>query len=337
MDKIAVVGAGLIGRAWALVFARAGHAVALYDVDQKALQANLPIIDASLDQLKSAGLIDEPPATVRARIRAVRTLDDALDGAAYVQENIRESLNDKREIFRRMDTVSPPATILASSTSTIPASEITRNLSGRGRCIVAHPVNPPHLVPLVEVAPAPWTARDTIERTYAVLAQLGQVPILVKKEVQGFILNRLQAALVGEAMRLYEDDYASADDIDKCLRAGLGLRWSFMGPFETMDLNAPGGVADFAARYGSLLYEMAKTQVARPWSEALIHKLEAERRETQPADRLAERQAWRDRRLIALRAHQKNERPNGGGCGDVSDDACSVVGTSVAFEWKCGS
>jgi 3-hydroxyacyl-CoA dehydrogenase len=308
MEKIAVVGAGLIGRAWSLVFARAGHAVALYDADQKALQDNLPIIDASLGDLKCAGLIDELPSTVRARIRAAGTLDDALDGAAYVQENIRETLDDKREIFRRMDTVSPPETILASSTSTIPASEITRDLPGRKRCIVAHPVNPPHLVPLVEVAPAPWTAPDIVERTRALLEHAGQVPILVKKEVQGFILNRLQAALVGEAMRLYEDDYASADDIDKCVRAGLGLRWSFMGPFETIDLNAPGGVADFAARYGSLLYEMTKTQVARPWSEALIRKLEAERRKTQPADRLAERQAWRDRRLMALRAQQKKER-----------------------------
>lgn len=307
MDKIAVVGAGLIGRAWALVFARAGHAVALYDVDQKALQENLPIIDASLADLKRSGLINEPPSTVRARIRAAGTLDDALDGAAYVQENIREALDDKREIFRRMDTVSPPETILASSTSTIPASEITRNLAGRKRCIVAHPVNPPHLVPLVEVAPAPWTAPDVVGRTHALLEQVGQVPILVKKEVQGFVLNRLQAALVGEAMRLYEDGYASAEDIDKCVRAGLGLRWSFMGPFETIDLNAPGGVCDFATRYGSLLYEMMKTQVARPWSEALIRRLEAERRKTQPADRLAERQAWRDRRLMALRAHQKKE------------------------------
>jgi len=307
-DKIAVVGAGLIGRAWAIVFARAGHAVALHDADRAALADNLPVIDAALRDLRNAGLLDEPPSTVRARIRVAGTLDDALDGAVYVQENIRETLEAKRDIFRRMDTVALPETILASSTSTITASEITRDLAGRRRCLVAHPVNPPHLVPLVELAPAPWTSPDVVARARDLLEKAGQVPVTVKKEVQGFILNRLQAALLGEAMRLYEDGHASADDIDKCVRDGLGLRWSFMGPFETIDLNAPGGVTDYAARYGTLMYEMNRTQVARPWGEALVKKLEAERRRSQPADTLADRQAWRDRRLMALRAHRKKEK-----------------------------
>ena len=169
-------------------------------------------------------------------------------------------------------------------------------------------MNPPHLVPLVELAPAPWTSPDVVARARDLLEKAGQVPVTVTKEVQGFILNRLQAALLGEAMRLYEDGHASADDIDKCVRDGLGLRWSFMGPFETIDLNAPGGVADYAARYGTLMYEMNRTQVARPWGEALVKKLEAERRRSQPADTLADRQAWRDRRLMALRAHQKKEK-----------------------------
>ena len=308
MDRIAIVGAGLIGRAWAIVFARAGHQVALHDADRKALQETLPVIDASLSDLRNAGLLDEPASTVRARIRAAGSLDDALDGVAYVQENIAEVLDAKREIFRRMDTLALPETILASSTSSIPASEITRELAGRKRCLVAHPVNPPHLVPLVEIAPAPWTSAETVARTRELLENAGQVPITVKKEVQGFILNRLQAALIGEAMRLYEDGYASADDIDKCVRDGLGLRWSFMGPFETIDLNAPGGVVDYAKRYAPFMSEILRTQVARPWSEALVKRLEAERRRLQPADTLADRQAWRDRRLMALRARQKKEK-----------------------------
>ena len=308
MERIAIVGAGLIGRAWAIVFARAGHAVALHDADQAALQQNLPLIDASLAEMHAAGLLAEAPSAVRARIRAAGSLEDALEGAAYVQENIRETVDAKREIFARMDATAPAATILASSTSTIPASEITRDLPGRGRCLVAHPVNPPHLVPLVELSPAPWTSREVVSRARELLENAGQVPITVKKEIQGFILNRLQAALVGEAMRLYEDGYASAEDIDKCVRDGLGLRWSFMGPFETIDLNAPGGVADYAARYGALMYEMTRTQVARPWSGALLKTLEAERRRSQPAATLGERQAWRDRRLMALSAHKKTQK-----------------------------
>ena len=303
-DKIAVVGAGLIGRAWAIVFARAGHAVALHDADRAALADSLPVIDAALRDLRNAGLLEEPPSAVRARIRVAGTLDDALDGAAYVQENIRETLEAKRDIFRRMDTVALPETILASSTSTIPASEITRELAGRRRCLVAHPVNPPHLVPLVELAPAPWTSPDVVARARDLLEKAGQVPVTVTKEVQGFILNRLQAALLGEAMRLYEDGHASADDIDKCVRDGLGLRWSFMGPFETIDLNAPGGVADYCERYGELYYQMAQTQLPRRWDETLVRRIERERRQRLPASELDARSGWRDRRLIELIAHK---------------------------------
>ncbi|HXN15799.1 MAG TPA: 3-hydroxyacyl-CoA dehydrogenase [Usitatibacter sp.] len=306
MDKIAVIGAGMIGRAWAIVFARAGHPVSLYDEDRAALANNLAAIDVSLSDMSAAGLLcEETPGSVRARVKPAASLEEALAGAVYVQENIREELQAKREVFARMDAFAPRTTLLASSTSTIPASQISASLAGRARCLVAHPVNPPHLVPLVELCPAPWTSPATIERARALLEASGQVPIVVKKEIQGFILNRLQAALLAEAMRLFEDGYASSEDIDKCVRHGLGLRWSFMGPFETIDLNAPGGVIDYARRYGQLLYEIGRTQVARPWSASALQALEAERRRLQPAHELASRQAWRDRHLIALVAHQR--------------------------------
>lgn len=311
MDEIAVIGAGLIGRAWAIVFARAGRPVALFDADAGALRANLAAIDTALADMKAAGLLDEAPREVRLRIRAAGSLEDALEGVSYVQENIRETLEAKRDIFARMDSIAAAGTILASSTSTIPASQFTESLRGRARCLVAHPVNPPHLVPLVELGPAPWTAAETVDRARALLEAAGQVPIVVKKEIQGFILNRLQAALINEAMRLYEDGYASADDIDKCVRNGLGLRWSFMGPFETIDLNAPGGVVDYAARYGALMHEIGRQQVARPWSAGALRRLEAERRGKLAADALVSRAAWRDRRLMALRAHQRNTDDRG--------------------------
>jgi L-gulonate 3-dehydrogenase len=309
-EKIAVIGAGLIGRAWAMVFARAGHPVALHDADHAALADNLAAIDASLADLRAAGLIAEDPATVRSRISPAMRLEEALAGAAYVQENIRETLDAKLEIFEEMDALAAPECILASSTSTIPTSAFTEALNGRARCIVAHPVNPPHLVPLVELSPAPWTSDETARRARQLHESLGQVPILVKKEVQGFILNRLQAALVCEAMRLWEDGYASVEDIDKTVRDGLGLRWCFMGPFETIDLNAPGGVTDYAARYGALLYEINRAQIARPWTADTIKKLEAERRRVQSASELGARQAWRDRRLMALVAHKRKTAKN---------------------------
>jgi 3-hydroxyacyl-CoA dehydrogenase len=306
MEKIAIIGAGLIGRAWAIVFARAGHEVAIHDAQPASLAANLAALETSLDDLHSVGLLAEPPALVTARIRIADSLEGALAGAAYVQENIGESVEAKREIFARMDAHAPPATILASSTSTVPASSFSAGLAGRARCIVAHPVNPPHLVPLVELAPAPWTAPEVVERARRLQSSVGQVPIVVRKEIQGFILNRLQAALLAEAWRLYEDDHASAEDIDATVRDGLGLRWSFMGPFETIDLNAPGGVADYVARYGPVLQEINASQVPRRWSDECLARLVAERRRVLPASALAARQAWRDRRLMALAAHKRS-------------------------------
>jgi L-gulonate 3-dehydrogenase len=305
MEKIAVIGAGLIGRSWAIVFARAGHEVSLYDSDAASLAANLAALDVSLGDLQQAGLLSDAPATVRARIVIAATLEQALDGAAYVQENIRETIEAKREIFARMDALAPPATILASSTSTVPASAFSERLAGRVRCLVAHPVNPPYLVPLVELSPAPWTSAEVVERALRLQASVGQVTIVVRKEIQGFVLNRLQAALLCEAWRLYEDGYATAEDIDATVREGLGLRWSFMGPFETIDLNAPGGVVDYVARYGKLLNEINASQVPRRWSEESLARLETERRRTLPANALAKRQAWRDRRLMALVAHKR--------------------------------
>jgi len=303
--KIAVIGAGLIGRAWAIVFARAGHAVALYDADAEALRKSLVLIDGALADLKAAGLLDEEPAVTRGRIAPVATLAEAAAGAGYVQENIAETLAAKQNLFAELDRLVAPEAILASSTSTIPASRWSEELAGRARCIVAHPVNPPHLVPLVELSPAPWTSPDVIVRTQALLETAGQVPIVVRAEIQGFILNRLQGALLAEAFRLYADGYASIEDIDKSVRDGLGLRWSFMGPFETIDLNAPGGVVDYCARYGALYFEMAQTQPPRRWDEALVRRIERERRQYLAASEIDARSAWRDRQLMQLVAHKR--------------------------------
>jgi 3-hydroxyacyl-CoA dehydrogenase len=305
MDKIAIIGAGLIGRAWAMVFARAGHEVALYDADGKALKANLAVIRRALKDLRAAGIVKEAPERIYRRIRAASSLEDALAGAGYAQENVSETLVAKRKIFAAMDQFARPGTILASSTSTIPASAFTAALKGRARCLVAHPVNPPHLVPLVELCPAPWTSKRVLARARALHESVGQVPITVKKEIQGFILNRLQAAVLNEALSLYADGYASSADIDKTVRDGLGLRWSFMGPFETIDLNAPGGVADYAARYGQVMYEQVCSQAPRRWKKDVIARLARERRSVLPASDLAQRQAWRDRRLMALAVHKR--------------------------------
>lgn len=304
-QRIAIVGAGLIGRAWAIVFARAGHAVSLTDTAPGAARDALEWIERTLGEMHGYGLVDEGPAQVLTRLRAAASLAEALQGAQYVQESVRETVEAKKEIFAAMDEIAAPGCILASSTSFIPASAFSETLAGRSRCLVAHPVNPPHVVPVVELCPAPWTDAAVLERARALHAASGQVPVIVRREIPGFILNRLQAALVCEAVRLYEDGIASAEDIDKTVRDGLGLRWSFMGPMETIDLNAPGGVADYAARYAATMVEMNRAQTPRDWDSSTLKRLEAERRKQLGADDLAARAAWRDRRLMALVAHKR--------------------------------
>jgi len=305
MEKIAIIGAGLIGRAWAAVFARAGHTVTLYDADPDAVPKAIGLIESGLRELREFGLISETPEVVVKRVSAASTIEEAVEDADYVQENTAERLDVKRDVYARMDAAAPAHCILASSTSTIPTSAFSEGLKGKHRCIVAHPVNPPHLVPVVELSPAPWTSSEVVARTRTLQEKVGQVPITVKREVEGFILNRLQAALLNEAWRLVKEDYVSVEDLDKCVKDGLGLRWAFMGPFETIDLNAPGGIPDYAERYGPKLHGMMKDAEYAPWDPALISKIETERRKIMPQSEHATREAWRDRRLMALIAHKR--------------------------------
>ena len=302
---VAVVGAGLIGRAWAIVFARAGHPVRLHDMEAATMVASLGYIEARLHELVSFGLIDETPAEVLLRIRCEPDLAVALSDVVLVQENVRETVADKTAIFARLDALAPPGAVLASSTSWLPASTFTESLAGRARCLVAHPVNPPYLVPLVELCPAPWTDDKVMQRAHAIYTAAGQTPVTLSREIHGFLLNRVQGAVLDECFKLYEQGLASADDIDKVLKEGLALRWSFMGPFETIDLNAPGGLADYAQRYGPGFREAMADGEPFGWDAATLARAAAERRAQLPLTDINTRSAWRDRRLMALAAHKR--------------------------------
>ena len=307
MDKIAIVGAGLVGRAWAIVFARAGYPVMLYDANAQTLANSLETVEGNLNDLKEFGLISEAPSAIRARMTAAKSLKEVLDGAAYAQESTLENVDIKKQIFAEMDAAAAPNTILASSTSTYMTSAFATDVKGRNRCLVAHPVNPPYLIPLVEVSPAPFTSPDVAQRTYDLMLAVGQKPIMMHKETQGFILNRLQWALMAEAYRLVDDGYVGVEDLDKCLKDGLGLRWSFIGPFEVGDLNAPGGIADYSRRFGPMIYEMDSSAQsnARKWSDELLAKIEKERRQYMQVADIGARSKWRDRRLMGLMAHKR--------------------------------
>jgi 3-hydroxyacyl-CoA dehydrogenase len=173
--------------------------------------------------------------------------------------------------------------------------------------LIAHPVNPPYLVPVVEICGAPWTDAAVVQRAWDVMEGVGQKPVKILKELKGFVLNRLQGALLREAFRLVENGYVDAEGLDVTVKEGLGLRWSFMGPFETIDLNAPEGLADYAHRFDEMYQAMSLEQTSTDhWSEEVIQKLEAQRRARLPKEQLLARRLWRDRRLMALAAHKKS-------------------------------
>jgi len=306
MSHIAIIGCGLVGRAWAIVFARAGREVVLWDAAAGEGEAAIARIERNFADLAAAGLVAQPAEALR-RIRIAPDLATALAGAAYAQESVFEEVETKRQIFRAIDACIGPETAVGSSSSGIPASAFTEEIACRARCLIAHPVNPPYLIPVVELVPAPWTDRATVQRVRALMESVGQAPVELTREIEGFIINRLQGVLLMEAWRLAEEGYASVADIDRTVTDGLGLRWSFLGPFETIDLNAPGGVADYARRLGALYCRIAASRdVHQPWGSELIAEVERQRRAILPQSQLAERGEWRDRRLMALAVHKRD-------------------------------
>jgi 3-hydroxyacyl-CoA dehydrogenase len=306
---VAVVGAGLIGAGWAIVFARAKRHVRVFDSNEKAAAHLLHHAELQLIEMQKFGLIDDPASIMR-YLSVSPSLEHAIDGAEYVQESTLERVDVKRELMQRLEPLLAADAVVGSSTSGIGASRFTEGLTIAPRVLVVHPVNPPHLVPVVELVPSPWTSPRSMHVAQQIMEDVGQSVVKLSREIEGFVLNRLQGALLREAWALVEDGVASCEDIDKTVRDGLGRRWSFMGPFETIDLNAPGGVADYAARLGPLYQSIAASRRHdAPWSTELIGEVERQRRGFLPQSELANRRDWRDLRLMAI----------AGGRGDAGD------------------
>jgi L-gulonate 3-dehydrogenase len=307
MPRVGLVGVGLIGRAWANVFSRSGWDVRIWDPEPRALAAAPELIAQSLQDVARHGLAKDPAAAAK-RVATAASLQDALRDAELVIESGPERVEVKIDLFQKLDAAAPAGAIIASSSSAIVASRFTEKLKGRHRCLVAHPVNPPHVVPIVELSGAPWTSPETVERARQYYAGVGQVPIVVKKEIDGFILNRMQAVLLSEAMRLVGEGYVSAEDLDKTIRDGLGLRWSFMGPFETIELNAPGGIPDYCARFGAVFAELASKPVTPElWGKDNIGRAVASWGRSPSPQQILDKQRWRDERLAALVAHKQSQ------------------------------
>jgi len=304
---VAIVGTGLIGRAWAAIFARAGWNVRLTDPHVPTLKTAPRLIREELHALARHGLASDPDGAV-ARVSVAADLEEAVSGVEFVQENGPEKVEEKQIIFSQLDRLAPKDALLVSSTSAITASRFTENLPGRARCLVGHPVNPPHLVPLVELCGAPWTSPEAIDRARTIYREIGQVPVTINREINGFVLNRLQGALLAEAFRLVGEGYISAEDLDHTVKDGLGLRWSFLGPFETIELNAPGGIPDYCARYTGFYKELASAAAGPSVYESPnVDRVIAAWPHQPTPERIAELTLRRNERLAALAAHKAGQ------------------------------
>jgi len=307
---IAITGAGSIGVGWAIVWARIGATVRLHDPVAGALRGSEKALLHTLERLAAGGLLDAEPAAVAARVRLTDSLEEAVENVAHVQECAPESLELKRSLFRELDQIAAPGATLATSSSALTASQIAADLPGRSRCLVAHPGNPPYLLPVVELVPAPFTSPETVEGARKLFEAAGMSPIVVRREVEGFVFNRLQGALLREAYCLVRDGVASVDDVDRVVRDGLGRRWGVIGPFETAELNTRGGIEAHAATLGPAYARMgAERGQDDPWTPDLVARVAEELHERLPPERWAERVAWRDDALIALERARRESGP----------------------------
>lgn len=226
---VAVIGAGLMGHGIAQVFAVHGHAVRITDPSERALGSVRDRVRASLAEAGEDGSAAE-------RIEACQSLDETVAEADYVVEAASENLKVKQGLFAAIEAAAKPATILASNTSVIPITSIMEGLRDRSRCLGTHWWNPPTLVPLVEVIGTQWTSPDVVDRTLALHRALGKTAVHVKRDVPGFIGNRMQAALWREAISLVEHGVCDAEDVDAVVKASFGRRLAVLGPLENADL-----------------------------------------------------------------------------------------------------
>ena len=301
MEKIGICGAGLIGASWAIGFANAGFKCFVYDANQNSFASfketsnkliqDLRIINPDIDEVK-----------INSNIKLNCNIEEICNDSMLVQESVIEDLEIKKKVFVQIDKLTSENTIISSSSSYLLISRISELVKHKYRCINAHPALPPHIVPFVEVAGGVNTDPKIIKQAVSIYKKAKYAAITVNKEAEGFVLNRLQGALLNEAVRLHEGGFASMEDIDIALKHALGIRWAFMGPFEIMDLNAPEGIRDSFTRYRKGIQNLAKEQNSVPdYSEEYLNKLEIDQRKRLPYDQRDNRVEKRNKMIALIR------------------------------------
>ena len=272
IHRVAVIGAGVIGASWATLFLARGLEVTAFDVLPNAEASLREAIDRHWPIMEQLGLADG--ASV-GRLKFCASVADAVKGAQFVQESGPERLDFKLEVFAAMDAATTASAILASSSSTLSVSEFQSACSHPERVVLGHPFNPPHLIPLVEVAGGQRTGETAIATAINFYVACGKRPIRLRKEIRGHIANRLQAALWQEAFHLVESGVATVADIDDAIAYGPGLRWALLGPFLNMHLSGgQGGMAHVMSHLGpaieSIWRDLGKVSLTPECKAAVI-------------------------------------------------------------------
>ena len=305
--RVGVVGAGAIGLGFAVAFADAGWAVTLAETDPGRRAAIPAEIARRHGALALCGRARGDAAAAAGRVTSAATAASAAAGAALVIEAGPENLQIKRALFAEILAAAPSGTPVATASSAMTISAILPEPAMQARCLVAHPANPPTVIGVLEIVGAPGTDPAALDAAETAFRSAGFDPVRLAREVPGFVFNRLQGAVLREAYRLVAEGVIDVDGLDRLVRDGLGPRWALSGPFETAELNTPGGIAAHAARMGPAYRAMGEARGERDcaWSADLVAEVERQRRALLPAEALPARAAWREAavaRLIAARA-----------------------------------
>lgn len=275
----------------------------LFDNDPTRMPAAAEEIDARLSGLAAAGLISDDGAAGEARAGFTMrgSVRDAVPDAALVLECVAESLEIKREVFAELDQLAGDHAVLATSSSTIPVSRIATGIRSRSRCLVIHPANPPYLLKVAEIVPAPFTSEGAVATADRLLRSAGVRPIRLAREIPGFVFNRLQGALLREAWCLVRDGLVSAADVDVLVTHGLGRRWAVSGPFATSELNTRGGIEQHSHTIGAEYGRMAAERGGdNPWTSEVIGEICAQVHQLLPTEDWSSFVDRRERVLMTL-------------------------------------
>ncbi len=257
VKRVSVLGAGIMGHGIAQAFLMGGYPVGLYDISEAVLETARSHIKENMQMFAQEGLLESGAVEpAMERLLTTTQLARAVEGADFIVEAAPEDLGLKQELFAQVESLCPPQAIIATNTSSLTLSAIGQKVKDKGRLVVTHWFNPPHIVPTVEVVRGPETTEETMEVAVGLLQRIRKMPVRIQKELPGFIVNRIQTALIREVWDLYARGIASAEDIDKAVKGSIGFRLASIGPLLTADL---GGLDLWVRVYDNLVPELCSS------------------------------------------------------------------------------